>query len=338
MGLLDILLDAQNGLQPTIDREMDNLYGFDGMMRGLGSPSPTAGPGGFAGNQGLGGMSETGALPQQNGVGSMDARDIVVEGFKPKKRSFLGFLADTFLLSKGGKPLFAERIRQKNVERALENFREDPWGAAARLNQVDGMQADALKLMGQLRDDDRLDAREDRMMGTAQERAMKSAAGLLGNVNEDGSNWPAIRTLYNQAMKRNGIDFELPEEFDPDLTGALYTGAIPPDKQQMNEYRQEMLKIRQKRLEQQGADTESRIKDREVRQGQGERSLKIRQQNADTARQNAGKGKGGKDGAPAKEGDTSLSPDGKTIKTYQNGKWHFFEVVNGKRGKYLGAK
>lgn len=224
MGLIDSLFGSP--LQKGIDQGLDFLYGG----------RPTAGPGGIAGPMAPSGMpdvgiSETGAL----GGGSYNANDIVVEGFKPKKRSFLGFLADAYLMSKGGKPLFAERIDRKNVDKALRGYADNPLDAIRRLGQIHGRGLDAVKLYDQYSDNERASGTLDR-----QNRAldMKNddyiygmTAGAMARATPE--NWGSIRQRAIQRAQARGMDTEvmesiIPEQYDPDAIDFIRYGEIKP--------------------------------------------------------------------------------------------------------------
>jgi hypothetical protein len=189
-----------------------------------------------------GGISEAGAIPGSDQ--GQSPQEIVVQGdpFKPKKRSIWGVLGDAILLHSGHKgPFFADRKREQNLRRAMEGFAQGPVAAIQRVSRIPGMADEAWKMYGQHRDDERGDMAQQRLLGKDQFSIQQKAAGILGQVKEDGSNYGPVRALYNGIMRRNKIDFELPEEFDPELLGGLFSGAISPDKQQLNDYRQSRL-------------------------------------------------------------------------------------------------
>lgn len=288
-----------------------------------GSPQANSLPQAGNGLAGPGGISERGAIPGSDG--GYDGADVVVQGFKPKKRSFLGFLGDVLGQHYGAGNIFQHRVDQKNVRRAMEGFVDNPLEAIRRLSMIDGHQADAWKMYSQYRDDQRGDEAQQSLADSRKEKVVQQSAGVLGMLNSDGSNWKMVANLYNNAMDRNKIDFHLdPDNPDMEYARALYTGAQSPDKQEYARYRDEVLKIRRERLDQTGRDTDSKIEDRTVRQG-------IAQQNADAHTTSAnrpragGKGKAGVTPGGGGTGKTMnirdskggvrqvvFSPDGKT--------------------------
>lgn len=251
MGILDSLFGSP--LQNKIDMGLESLYG----MAPQGSPDLLAGPGGFAGP--MGGMSEQGALPSPE---SYNADDIVVEGFKPKKRSFLGFLADAFLMSRGGQPLFAQRIFNKNYEKAMQGFADDPLEAMRRVSKIPhGGAEKAYKMFEKYRDDERADGTLDR-----QNRALdmknddyifSRVAGMMSTATPE--NWHVMRDLAIKRAAARGVDVEsiIPPEYDQDSLEFIRYGEVKP-----KDY--DRLRQQQQRVDQLERDTDSKIADREV--------------------------------------------------------------------------
>lgn len=270
LGALTGRSPSNVGVVPPENGMTEAVMGFPSVMRG--------------------GISETGALPPGIGGGALPGEmgneaEGVVRGFKPKKISFWGALGDQLLKHWGNKPAFEQRILNKNVQKAMQGFTNEPEEALSRLAQIPGMQEKAWELLDKHRDNTRADQQLDRLTGNDMERTLKNASGLAGIALANPSSRASAIARYNQILRAKGLDqFLLEDDVDDATLAAIAGGAIPPDKR-------EQLELRRIRLEQTGADTESKIEDRTVRQKQGERRLNIQQQNADRPRETGGRGK-----------------------------------------------
>lgn len=339
------------------------LQAVAGLLDMFGS-QPTAGPGGFAGpippnavGGGIlggprGGMDEAGAIP-----GSDQGQEIAVMGdpFKAKKRSIWGVLGDAILLNSGHKgPFFADRMRDKNLRRAMDDFTNNPIAAIRRVSQIPGMADEAWKMYGQMRDDQRGDETQQRLMGKDKETLRQRGVAMLGRIRDDGSNYHVVRPIYNDYITRNGIDAPLlPEEFNIDEIEAYFMSGQKPSEVAMDEVR----RMREKRQSEQGdrrldqndrrigiteRNVESQIESRDVRDQVAIRGVSVREQ----AEQRLGKGKpGAAAGAGSRKvktkyglGDVDPSgnylrvtgPDGSTYIYRSTGenKWSLFKKVN----------
>lgn len=234
-----------------------------------------------------GGISEAGALP-----GGMEPEvDAVVRGFKPKKISFWGALGDQLLKHWGNEPAFGPRIQQKNMRRAMEGFTHDPKEAIARLAQIPGMEQKAWELFDKQQDNEAAQKRFELAYGTAQEKTLKGAAGLAAIALKHPPSRKSAIARYNQILRSKGLDeYTLDDDVGDEVLAAVAGGAIPPDKQEQNE-------LRRIRLEQTGADTQSKIRDREIRHGQTERKMNQTDRRLNIQQQNANK-PGGSRGKP----------------------------------------
>lgn len=165
-----------------------------------------AGPSGFAGMQGLGGMDENGALPgplpdYMGGINQALARNAQLgqqrqraPGTPSKFMNALGMIGDALAQWRGGQPLYSMRLRQnqedarqEQIRGALANYLDDPEGAMRALFQVDpmaglemmkGQQGEPFTLSeGQVRYDSR-----GRPIAGSQKRDVREIDGVLVDV------------------------------------------------------------------------------------------------------------------------------------------------------------
>lgn len=278
------------------------------------------------------GINEAGALPSGLVPGTPSAGgmspdvDAVVRGFKPKKISFWGALGDQLLKHWGNEPHFEQDIQRKNMRRAMEGFTNDPVEAIRKIAQVPGMEGTAWNLLNQYEDNRRADEAQQRLMGKDRDSVLKNASGLAGIALANPSTRPAAIARYNQILRARGLDdFTLDDDVDDATLAAIAGGAIPPDKR-------EQLELRRLRLEQTGADTQSRIEHRQVQEQQGERRLNQSDRRIEQAAQKGSSlkerlgGRAYKDPngtlvefKPDGTGMKATSPDGKTITMFRMG-------------------
>jgi hypothetical protein len=281
----------------------------------------TAGPGGFAGPL-PGGISETGAIP-----GSDRGQEIAVMGdpFKAKKRSIWGVLGDAILLNSGHKgPFFKDRVEKKNYTRAMEGFTQDPMAAIRRIATFDP--ESAWKMYGQMRDDQRGDEAQQRLMGKDKETLRQRGVSMLGRIKDDGSNYHVVRPIYNDYITRNGIEAPLlPEEFNIDEIEAYFMSGQKPSEVAMDEVRR-MRESRQteqgdRRLDQNDRkigiterNVESQIESREVRDQVAVRGVSVREQaEARQGKKASGATEGGRK-VRTKYGLGDVDPSGKYLR------------------------
>lgn len=248
------------GVVPPEGGMTEGVMGFPSVMRG-GINETGALP--------TGGINETGVLPAG---GMTDEMTAVVNGFKPKKISFWGALGDQLMKHWGNDPVFSKRIEQKNLRRAMKGFTTDPVEAIRRIAQIPGMEKEAWGLLNTMQDNTRADAAQSRLMGKDRESVINRSLGLLRTIKEDGSNYDAVRQVWDGIMSRNDIkDAPLPSEFDPELIGAQAASGMTMNQHAMDEYRRANL-ARQNR------NTDSQISHRQVQEQQGATRLDQGQQ------------------------------------------------------------
>lgn len=70
---------------------------------------------------------------------TQDNQDVTVTGdrWQPKKLDALGQIGDALLILRGQKPIFRERLKDRNEREAMRGWRSDPEGAMSRMRMVD---------------------------------------------------------------------------------------------------------------------------------------------------------------------------------------------------------
>lgn len=164
--------------------------------------------------------------------------EAVVRGFKAKEPSFLGRMADAFLVERGGKPVYGPKKDQENMMRAMEGFTQDPMEALRRIAQIPGHQEQALQLYNQIIDNQRSQGTLDRQNKAfdlkIEEIARDRVASMLGAVQPgDAEGYAKMRQRALAYGQAKGFDFsqELPEDATQlDIDGFRY-GEVPVARQ-----------------------------------------------------------------------------------------------------------
>lgn len=249
-----------------------------------------AGPGGFAGPTGMtesvmgfpsvarSGISETGAIPRGDYSEPMEAlsrgegppalpeqADITVNGWRPKKPTILGAIADAYLMSNGGQPMFTKMRNQEDMIKAMKGFTNDPKEAIRRIGMIPGMQEKAWDMYNQQFDNETQRASQDRMNRSLDMRnedyMYNYVANMMGTATEE--TWPTMRELAIKRAVARGMDpiqieALIPPTFDPTSVEYIRYGQIK-NKDQI------AIKQRDRRLDQQETTIENTQNYRERR-------------------------------------------------------------------------
>jgi hypothetical protein len=179
-----------------------------------------------------GGPNPDGSMSAVGGQGGMEGEEGVVRGFKPKKISFWGALGDQLLKHWGNPTAFDKRIQNKNMQRAMEGFTNDPKEAIARLAQIPGMEEKAWELLNKYEDNQRMGGtleRQNRALDLQNERIMHDrVAGMMNVANE--SNWGIMRDQAIRMGQARGVDVShlIPPQYDPDSVEFIRHGTYKP--------------------------------------------------------------------------------------------------------------
>lgn len=177
-------------------------------------------------------------------------------------RDILGALGDTY---GGNGPRYAEKRRDEKLSDALVGFTENPLKAFERLAAVPGGQDMAQKAYHDFGQAQSLAADRDASAQLDQakvrelnvNRFLNNAGSILGTVNGDPSKYGKLVPIIKQRMEELGItDLPLPDAYGSDAEDAIQA------------IREAGIGLKNKtRLDQTGANTDSMIEDRKVRQG-----------------------------------------------------------------------
>jgi hypothetical protein len=223
------VLGGGSGQGPTVVPPMAGEEYINPGMKMFGiTPDMLAGPGGVAGPM-QGGIGEAGAIPGNQ----QQTPDAVVQGFKPKRLNFWQALGDQLLQHWGNKPIFEQRNRDRNLEKAMEGFTKDPVESIQRISKFDPDLA--WKLLNSVQDNQRADAvlqRQNRKLDMESDSYMyQQVAGMMGAARPD--TWKQMRDLAIKRGAARGVDVStlIPENYDADSIDYIRYGAVKPKDQ-----------------------------------------------------------------------------------------------------------
>lgn len=257
---------------------LGHFFGLDQNQQNPSVPGPI---GGFAGGTfNMDGSQATPVqrLPQNGADLAEPGQDVVVDGWKPKKRSTLGTIADMLL----GAPIFANKVKQENVHNAMEGFTNDPLNTIRRIAQIPGMEQDAYKMYQSYADDKRADESAASLRDQRSKGYLTRIGGMLNSVRSASDPNKAyatmLPTIRRLAQRWNVADqVDLPDQWDDDAVTAQIMGSVDPDDQ----IRMEALKQnRQATQELNREKFESQDEYRKARLGQFDEANAIRRDKA----------------------------------------------------------
>lgn len=210
------------------------------------------------------------ALAQNEDLGT-------VQGWAPKKPTILGAIADAFLMSKGGKPMYTMMRNQENMQRAMRGFTSNPEEAIRRVGMIPGMQEKAWDMYNQQYDNETARASQDRMNRSLDMRnedyMYNYVANMMGTATEE--TWPTMRELAIKRAVARGMDpiqieALIPPTFDPTSVEYIRYGQIK-NKDQI------AIKQKDRALDQRDTSIQNTQNYRSERLDQINRSLDIRE-------------------------------------------------------------
>lgn len=363
-SLLDALMGGMSGIgndsgagQDSMSAIRDMAFGddrnpqiFNEQMPDRYNPMPsgTAGPGGFAGMMSppMGGIPQNApgsnapaaALPDQQA-------DIAVSGFKPTKRSFIGRLADAWVVSQGGKPLYEQHLQEKDMHRAMEGFTTDPLESIRRMSQIPGMEGKAWELYNQYLDNTRGSDSEARQRAAAESRIQEVGRDRIGafarsTLNGDGSvNTDAFSKALPTILaygQSKGIDMtDFPTDGDPQKLNTWIMGSVKTKDQIRQE---ETADYHQGSLDARNHSTDVREDHYNATEGQAATNEEGRDTRNATneAGRNTRQDKSIANKPKAyKEGDVKVNPKDKTrAARLEKGKWKYYKRLPNGHWKY----
>jgi hypothetical protein len=191
-------------------------------------------------NAGMGAPGILNSVPQQ-----------MQDNWKPHTPTLLGALADAYLMSRGGKPAFAENRDQANIQEAMQGMADNPQRAINRMSQIRGHGGDAWKMLNEEQDNMRQQGNLDRQNKLydlkLEEIVRDRIAGMAGAATPE--TWGAVRQRMDTYARAKGfpdIADGLPQDYNKVDLDTIRYGEVPVA-------RQEGLERTDRRLDQ--ADT-----------------------------------------------------------------------------------
>lgn len=221
MNFLDILLGQEEQKNPLLPNAPGPISGFGG-----GTYDPQ-------GHQVTPKDGAQGALfnsPVNSTPSPAEGDDVMVSGWKPHHRSTLGTIADILL----GAPLFANRIKSKNMQEAMEGFTHDPLTAIQRMAQIPGQQGAAWKLYNEYKDNERGDMAATSLADSRKERFMTRKAGLLRqiqNAKDPTAAYAGALPILQRLSSLAGDSDSLPAAYDENYANNYVSSSVTPEDQ-----------------------------------------------------------------------------------------------------------
>ena len=134
--------------------------------------------------------------------------EITVQGddWEPKKLDLLGQIGDALLIARGRRPIFRERMKERNARDAMKGFQKDPETAISRMRQVDAEAAQDLQ-----EQQSRVSANEELRAKRALDRKIEGGKimGSMMDAIKDDETYQRVRP----ALEKMSSYYE----YDPDL-------------------------------------------------------------------------------------------------------------------------
>lgn len=297
-------------------------------------------------------ISEAGAMPGGQQLPSYGGQEpdatVTGDGWKPKHRSTLGTIADILFGLGGGPAVFANRIKQKNINSAMEGITQDPMRSINRLSRIPGMGATAWQMYDKEADNQRAsDIAKMRKMDYEDSFRAERIAPMLA-VADSPEKYAKLLPTMRRMMESRGMDpTELPDVYDPDVVDMFRHGGMKVDQQEDNKRDAVWKSERLRQYDDAEAGRNTRFQEKETNdltqldivEGNKDKRQVYHEDRADSRKRiptaNAKTG-GGEKYVRNEKGDVvgRLNPAG-TIAEIKapDGGFQYFEVVNGKLGK-----
>jgi hypothetical protein len=249
--------------------------------------------------------------------------DVRVDGWKPKKPTVLGAIADAFLMSKGGRPMYSMMRNQEDMQKAMRGFVDDPKEAIRRIAQIPGMQEKAWEMMNQLSDNERADLIAGANADAKKEKYLTRVGGMLNQIKNSKDPVTAYKQnigIIRKYGEGRGLTEEmaaLGDEYSPDTIDNFIMGGVSPEDQirmeALADHRRNRLELDKGKRSDMREYREERLEDfDENRESQDRRAA-----TAEQGRNNRSKSAPGKSEprfVKTPKGWMELSPSGKTGK------------------------
>jgi hypothetical protein len=166
--------------------------------------------------------------PRQGGKGMF--------GIKGTMRDVLGLLGDSLLVGNDVSPVYAPRRQQENISEALEVYRKDPALGQQLLDRVapEMSQKMAENARRESLDQQRINQQLRATESLERERRLKSFGTIAqyANAARDESSYQRMKPILQEYINDNGLNFPLPDKYDPNIIQDLLKAAIGPVQEQ----------------------------------------------------------------------------------------------------------
>jgi len=218
------------------------------------------------------GIGEGGGLPAVPATGSpadvLINPDLEVTAMKPTKRNLLGKIADSVLLAYGKPPIYESRMRERDLQNAMEGFTQDPLNTIRRIGQIPGYAEEALKLFNQQQDNARADVATESLAESRKAKLFPRIGGLLRAIQKAQdpnsaykNNLSRLRRLQEMA----GDTETLPDEYNPEAIEQYIGLTIDPEDQirmeALEQYRADKLDLDERKFRSQDSYRQERLED-----------------------------------------------------------------------------
>lgn len=167
-------------------------------------------------------------------------------GTKGTLRNILGLVGDAFLVQAGKHPIYAAKREQERQQDALSGFTDNPMAALERLAQANPDAAQSMYgSVGQLQNAAAANAaRASRYQQQAQNEAdakyqqyARLFSQYMGGATPE--TYSKIKPLLQTLVKRGGLgnEFNIPDQFDPELAKSYQTGGMTASQQVVSDQR-----------------------------------------------------------------------------------------------------
>lgn len=219
-------------------------------------------------------LGPTASTPGEMGgtpVGPTGADDVVVgDGWKPRKPTILGAIADGYLVSKGMKPMFSQQRDARSIQEALQGFSQNPQQAINRLMRIPGQENNALGLLDKYQDNKRADLTAESLAESRKEKFFPRVGGMLRAISRSKDPVAAYkqqRPIIQRYIEGRGLenDIQLPDEWDETAIDNIVMGNVSPEDQikidALQEYRQQRLGLDKQKAEDLNNYRQERLED-----------------------------------------------------------------------------
>lgn len=286
-------------------------------------------------------IGNVGNLPEQPQLPQEDEGAVTVDGWKPKKPTTLGTIADILLGAFGGPMIFHQKARRDNLQSAMDGFTQDPLNTIRRMARIPGMEERAMKLYNEYQDNKRADMAAGSLADSRRMKIMPRIGGLLNsisNAEDPAAAYSANLSRLRRLQEMAGDSEILPDTYDPTVVRGYIDMNIDPEDlirmEALQRWRDTQKDLKTRALDQrdqtiaQGAVNEQ---GRNNRAAAAETGRNIRSKNVPAT----GGSRMIRDAQGNIVGKTSINGRTAILKAPDGGTQHFEVLPNGKLGRRI---